>query len=185
MPKVSHHSQMLSLQSSCVDTLLAVRNNRIIQPQIIELFVGGINFAPVRILRVHGLTLCFYPLAGFLADNVFGHFQTIRRSLHVLFPALLLYAAVVVIFLLLHSFAKIEKFPQAAVYPVAIFMYVLFTVYSVAFSANVIWFGMDQLHDSPMDHQRLFIYWYVWLETLSLFIVSVSWSFITYSGELY
>ena len=125
------------------------------------------------------------PSGRILADNVFGHFQTIRRSLHILFPALLLYAAVVVIFLLLHSFAKIEKFPQAAVYPVAIFMYVLFTVYSIAFSANVIWFGMDQLHDSPMDHQHLFIYWYVWLETLSSFIVSVSWSFITYSGELY
>ena len=78
-----------------------------------------------------------------------------------------------------------RKFPQAAVYPVAIFMYVLFTVYSVAFSANVIWFGMDQLYDLPMNHQRLFIYWYVWLETLSSFIVSVSWSFITYSGELY
>ena len=158
---------------------------KIIQPQIIELFVGGKNFSPVRILGLSGLTLCFYPLAGFLADNVFGRFQTIRRSLHILFVALLLNAAVVVIFLLLYFFAKIEQFPPASVYPVAIFMYVLFTVCSVAFSANVIQFGMDQLHDSPMDHQRLFIYWYVWLETLSSFIVSVSWSFLTYSGELY
>ena len=84
-----------------------------------------------------------------------------------------------------YFFAKIEKFPPAAVYPVAIFMYVLFTVCSVVFSANVIQFGMDQLHDSPVDHHRLFIYWYVWLENLSSYIVSASNGLATSSGELY
>ena len=157
---------------------------KIIQPQIVGIFIGD-NFTPVHIIGLRGLTLCFYPLAGFLADNVFGRFQTIRRSLHILFLALLFFAAVLVIFLVLYFFAKIEKFPPAAVYPVAIFMYVLFTVCSVVFSANVIQFGMDQLHDSPVDHQRLFIYWYVWLENLSSYIVSASNGFVTSSGELY
>ena len=188
MPKVSPHSQMPSLQSSFVDSLLAVRNKHLVKNNSAsdcrdlyrrQFYSGAHN----RITC--SLTVCFYPLAGFLADNVFGRFQTIRRSLHILFPALLFFAAVLVIFLVLYFFAKIEKFPPAAVYPVAIFMYVLFTVCSVVFSANVIQFGMDQLHDSPVDHQRLFIYWYVWLENLSSCIVSASNSFVTYSGELY
>ena len=33
---------------------------------------------------------------------------------------------------------------------------------AVVFNANIIQFGMDQLHDSPRDHQSLFIHWYFW-----------------------
>ena len=32
----------------------------------------------------------------------------------------------------------------------------------VAFSANVIQFGLDQLHDAPTDDSVLYIHWYIW-----------------------
>ena len=32
----------------------------------------------------------------------------------------------------------------------------------VAFNANVIQYGMDQLHDAPTDDSVLYIHWYVW-----------------------
>ena len=32
----------------------------------------------------------------------------------------------------------------------------------IGFTANVIQFGMDQLHDSPGEDRTLFIHWYVW-----------------------
>ena len=32
----------------------------------------------------------------------------------------------------------------------------------VCFSANVIQYGMDQLHDTPMEDSVLYIHWYVW-----------------------
>ena len=32
----------------------------------------------------------------------------------------------------------------------------------VCFSANVIQYGMDQLHDAPMEDSVLYIHWYVW-----------------------
>ena len=85
--------------------------------------------------------------------------------------------------ILIASFlCKDGVFPPAAL---TMWLYsCMVTVCSVAFSANVIQFGIDQLDDSLGDHQCLFIYWYVWLEALSLFIVSVSWIFIIYSGEL-
>ena len=32
----------------------------------------------------------------------------------------------------------------------------------VAFSANVIQYGIDLLHDAPSDNTSLYIHWYVW-----------------------
>jgi hypothetical protein len=32
----------------------------------------------------------------------------------------------------------------------------------VCFSANMIQYGMDQLHDAPMEDSILYIHWYVW-----------------------
>ena len=32
----------------------------------------------------------------------------------------------------------------------------------IGFTANVVQFGMDQLHDSPGEDRTLFIHWYVW-----------------------
>ena len=45
----------------------------------------------------------------------------------------------------------------------------------IGFNANVIQFGMDQLHDSPADHQRLFIHWYIWIYYFVLLITRLPW----------
>ena len=42
-------------------------------------------------------------------------------------------------------------------------------------NANIIPFGVDQLHDSPAEHQSLFIHWNVWAWYLgSLIATSVT-----------
>ena len=41
----------------------------------------------------------------------------------------------------------------------------------VAFSANVIQFGFDQLHDSPAESSTLYIHWYVWTNQVGLFLL--------------
>ena len=40
----------------------------------------------------------------------------------------------------------------------------------VAFRANVIQFGIDQLRDAPTDVSILYIYWYVWTGYLGLLL---------------
>ena len=55
------------------------------------------------------------------------------------------------------------------------------TVGFVGFNANIIQFGMDQLHDSPMDHQSLFIHWYVSVYYLAEFISRLPWEFFQIS----
>ena len=46
----------------------------------------------------------------------------------------------------------------------------------VGFTANVIQFGMDQLHDSPGEDQSLFIHWFMWLYYISVFLTQLGWN---------
>ena len=45
----------------------------------------------------------------------------------------------------------------------------------VGFAANVIQFGMDQLHDSPGEDRTLFIHWYVWVYFVTTGIGQLAW----------
>ena len=46
----------------------------------------------------------------------------------------------------------------------------------VGFTANVVQFGMDQLHDSPGEDRTLFIHWYVWVYFVTIVISQLAWS---------
>ena len=41
----------------------------------------------------------------------------------------------------------------------------------IAFSANVIQYGIDQLRDAPTDNSVLYIHWYVWTTFFGMFNV--------------
>ena len=117
-------------------------------------------FMPVAYAKNAALFL-FYPLAGLLADIKFGRFKTITWSLKLLlgFAAVALpgYAFIIIC---------TGCHPSAVVYgtiAVCGLFLLLMNIGFVGFLANVIQFGMDQLHDSPADHQSLFIHWYVWV----------------------
>ena len=63
---------------------------------------------------------------------------------------------------------------------VVILFYLAMNAGFIGFNANIIQFGMEQLHDSPAHHQSLFIYWYVWIYYLVQFIIiHLSCEFIT------
>ena len=60
----------------------------------------------------------------------------------------------------------------------------------VAFNANIIQFGLDQLHNSPTEHLVLFIHWYVLLSYVGTELIKIptstlssscSWHVLTYS----
>ena len=54
---------------------------------------------------------------------------------------------------------------------------VLFEV--VSFNANVIQYGMDQLHDAPTEDSILYVHWYVWTTFAGLLIVRLPTGFIS------
>ena len=51
------------------------------------------------------------------------------------------------------------------------FVLILVVSSIIAFSVNVIQFGLDQVHDAPTDDSALYVYWYVWTVYCGLFFV--------------
>jgi len=121
----------------------------------------------------------FYPLAGFLADNLFGRYRVITRSLYLLSLALVMSAT----FLwMIYMFEKYSSYRELVLglRLLTTLSVVLVASGVVGTHANVIQFGTDQLHDSPSDHHCLFVHWYMWVWSLGSFIfkvvVEMSWT---------
>ena len=138
---------------------------------------GGIEIVDTIIMYLDIFSLCFYPLAGFLADNKFGRYKTVLRSL-VLFTVILSISFLILAGLMLPSFfvKKVVNLQEIIPYCLIItacIAYIFLLSSFVGIRANIIQFGMDQLHDSPQDHQSLYILWYMWVTTLANFIADI------------
>ena len=102
---------------------------------------------------------CFFPVAGILADIKYGRYTTVITSLFIVFLSVLLAAGVGGI----ATLGAFLWFPLAAVCGVlGCVLVIMLYVGLIGFTANIVQFGMDQLHDSPGEDSTLFIHWYVW-----------------------
>ena len=129
------------------------------------------------------LILCFFPLAGFLADIKWGRYKTVIGSLSTVLASLvlfLLFGGLFAVYIKCLDDGKVRlasdislSFGLSGVIIVGIALVILL-LGIVGFNANVVQFGMDQLHDSPGEDRTLFIHWYVWLYYLSAFIGQLS-----------
>ena len=119
----------------------------------------------------------FYPLAGCLADIRWGRHKTVVYSVRVIWGsvvAIVVFTTVACVSILIPMLLKPQdSYPNTAQLPMSIVVGVVFGIPTliafllipcglVCFSANVIQYGMDQLHDAPMEDSVLYIHWYVW-----------------------
>ena len=146
----------------------------------------------ISVLMLYGLTygtnallLIFYPLAGFLADVCWGRYTTVKNSLCFLFwsivlmlilAGLALLGSIPLWFILFYSSVSTTQTITIAVLCVVFGLPVLsgailFLCSITAFNANVIQFGLDQLHDAPAESLKLYIHWYVWTNQVGLFLL--------------
>ena len=103
----------------------------------------------------------FYPLIGLLTDVRFNRFKVIICSLYLLVLSLALVGVLLWMIYMISKYTSLTRLVLG--FKVLTALNVLLVVAGVAgFHSNIIQFGMDQLHDSPSDHQSLFIHWYVW-----------------------
>jgi peptide/histidine transporter 3/4 len=126
------------------------------------------------------MIMCCFPLAGILADIRYGRYRTVVGSVFLVLITEPLVALVSVIALspVLSLDIKYVAFVWSEAF-LSIVGFVLFTasyISLVIFTANVIQFGMDQLHDSPGEDRTLFIHWYVWVYYLSILIGQLAWN---------
>ena len=129
-----------------------------------DIFIVGGVFIFYAILQL------FYPLAGLLADVRYGRYKCVVGSLwSFVGGSVVLY---VVGFTVGYSPTYLKLGDHLWSYAVLAVMLAVFAIPAivgsflfissiVAFNANVIQFGLDQLHDSPTQHLVLYIHWYV------------------------
>ena len=159
----------------------------VLNPNIyVQVFSPFAVWAGLIAYGVIPIVLCLFPLAGFLADTKFGRYKTVTVSLYIILPpmALLLLPEVPILLGLIKSARNndlIVQIERGALFMklifsgvgLAFFLMVVMLVGFVGFNANVIQFGMDQLHDSPGEDQSLFIHWYMWLYYISVFLAKL------------
>jgi peptide/histidine transporter 3/4 len=131
------------------------------------------NYQQVDQFQVYATTLfallaivyLFYPLAGCLADIRCGRYKTVLYSLWIITGS----GVLVCIGFTIISFYRYRILPLniGSVIPISIGFgppvilgIILSLSSSIAFSANVVQFGMDQLHDCPSEDSVLFIHWF-------------------------
>ena len=123
--------------------------------------------------------ICFVPLAGILADVKLGRYKVVVNSL--------LIVLLVIVFIVpgIAAGANIESINWWSLIIIIVLsvlggiLVIMLYVGLIGFTANVVQFGMDQLHDSPGEDSTLFIHWYVWTYYASFFVVQLAWNLFT------
>ena len=138
-----------------------------------------VDYYPI-LNAIESLVMFFYPLAGFLADTKYGRFKVISRSSQLLL--LSFFMCVIFCGIIMTGFTLSANMKSLLIFfscLLGLFLFPIFVVIIaslVMFHANIIQFGVDQLQDSPADHQSLFIHWYVWAYYLGVLITQLGWS---------
>ena len=139
--------------------------------------INSLSMTGVIMYSVVAFFFLFYPLAGCLADIRWGRYKTVVYSVRVIWGSLV---AMVVLggvasasFMIPMFLKPQDNYPNTIRLTMIILVSVVFGIPTlvafllipcslVCFSANVIQYGMDQLHDAPMEDSILYIHWYVW-----------------------
>ena len=136
------------------------------------------NFPTIFTLASYGfvaLVYCFFPVAGFLADVKYGRHKVVVGSLSV-FLVSVPPCMFTIWGILSFEFLSTDSCSIACIFVVVLSLIVLLLslvasyVGIVGFTANVVQFGLDQLHDSPGEDQTLFIHWCQWVYAVAIVI---------------
>ena len=106
----------------------------------------------------------FSPLAGFLADVVYGCFKVLKRSTYILLASEILSLVVLVMISAVVDTFHYTYYLLIALLGIALSGYYLGRVF---FLTNVIQFGTDQIRDSPTQNSVLYIQIFFWSSNLT------------------
>ena len=138
------------------------------------------NFTLIPTLAGYGfvaIVFCFFPLAGFLADVKCGRYKMVVRSLSVLLISILLIAVNVGAIMGSMAVSITLAIILLCISSITMFIVIIASYAGlVGFAANVVQFGMDQLHDCPGEDRTLFIHWYVWVYFVTIVTGQLAWN---------
>ena len=161
-------------------------SNYLLIPNIVD--KTKIQKATPIFLSFLALLYFFFPLAGCLADIRCGRYKTVVRSLWFIFwsGVFLMIGALVIASTKLYLSNRVNQNHSTVVAtsvlaaigfgPPTLFGGLLLLTSYIGFSANVIQFGIDQLHDSPSEDSTIFINWFVFTYNLGLAVSQIMWT---------
>ena len=185
---VSSEASLLVLLWTCLVSLLFLflYYVKILVP------ANNLKYYSIFVSCFNAVLFFFYPIAGHLADTKFGRYKVIVNSLRILvFVALLEIVVVGILGLVVPSIVAVptHSIIRAAAIGIGVIASIawlaLLVIGTSSFFANVIQFGLDQLHDSPAEDQSLFIHWYMWAYYMAQVITGVILSSFSQSVHTY
>ena len=141
-------------------------------------FINAVSSPLAFVYAILAVIAMFYPLGGFLADICCGRFKTVMVGLGFL---LSYYAVLIVVIAWIGTnFSHLNLLLQEYSFKeVAPFYFVGFCAFSlaalgiVAFQANFIQLGLDQLMDAPSKSLSVFVHTAIWANTLGTTITDI------------
>ena len=120
----------------------------------------------IEVTIVSALINLLYPISGLLADLKLGRYTIIVSSIWMVVistPLILIGSGLLVTVSDIGEERKAYAIliSTGSILTITGLLILLCSV--IAFSANIIQFGLDQLHDSPAEDQIIFIQWYMWI----------------------
>ena len=150
------------------------------------------NIVRIIVYGILAVFLLFYPLAGYLADVHWGRYKTIHGSIRFLLLSLLIIIflgifgtcmTLAIVFTIDYDYSYETlgpiKIVSIVVLCLAFGLPILFGIFLilfslVAFSANVIQYGIDQLeYDARGENFVQYVHWYVWTCYMAEFIIKI------------
>ncbi len=154
--------------------------------------VYGLIFVPSGYIRIYdhiglylagsfviAIVLFFSPVAGFLADVKFGRYKTLQYSMWLILAVSSL--AVFASLILFISMSGIQRLGVSFMITLAI----LYLLGHCGYNSNIIQYGLDQLRDAPSQDSILFIHWFFWSYSCSIFTTQGVYAAITYYYPIY
>ena len=172
-PEVQDNSKCVSSKSALLilfwSFVVGLWNGVALNP---DLYLKNITYIYTLVgYSAVAIIFCFFPLAGFLADVKYGRYKVVVTSLCmfiVLAPPFII-LGVIGFAWGTATYGSCNSTCIAVLTTIATIVLITSYVGLVGFTANVVQFGMDQLHDSPGEDRTLFIHWYVWVHFVTIY----------------
>ena len=145
--------------------------NIVFDPETFTKILPNNSITYIIVYGVLAIIFCFYPIAGYLADNKYGRYKTVVFGLWLLLPSLIFLAIYLSSLILFFEIGIIVLEISGILVVISV---ILLAISTVSFNSNVIQLGMNQLYDFPAEDQSLFKHWFVWVLYLIIFLVQLS-----------
>ena len=119
------------------------------------------------------IAVFLYPLSGFLADVILGRYRVMVIAMcSIVVSFIFIVSSIIFIVLNLDSFPFMWSKAQIIVLIVFACSFCLtFGIGVVAYHANFIQFGLDQLMEAPSEYLSLLIHWMIWADNFGFAII--------------